>query len=101
MPSLNEILRFLAEFINHNNKSENISITSFYANSGCHSYLNFNLSKYQDAVEILNIHEHTTRLHKIYSAIESEMAFPQAKQQKNANRPHNPVTSNQNGNSLW
>jgi hypothetical protein len=70
----------LTEFATNNHQSETIGVTPFYANSGYHLHLNFDLTEWQDLMENLNIQEYVTKLHEIHFLIQTEMGFTQVGQ---------------------
>jgi hypothetical protein len=87
----------LAEFATNNYQLEAPDVSLFFANNGCHSYLNFDITKQWNLLENLNVQEYATKLQKVHSLIQAELSFAQAKQQENVDRHHNPTPAYQVG----
>jgi protein subunit release factor B len=79
----------LAEFATNYHQSETTSVIPFFANNGCHPYLNFDVTEQQDLLKNHDAQEHAMQLQEIHFLIQAEMSFAQAKQQENADQHRN------------
>jgi hypothetical protein len=69
----------LTQFATNNHQSETTSVTPLFANNGCYPHLNFDISEQQAPLENYDAQEHVIKLQEIYSLIQAEMSFAQAK----------------------
>ena len=92
----------LAEFVGNNTESETIGTTLFFANSGCHPKMNFELDQPAQAnLDALDADSQARRLQEIHEHCRVNMRWAQDRYKEFADRNRLPAPVYRPGDKVW